>query len=838
MSEIQLVIQNALVRYHRIQRQRAWLAGFAALAFVLGLTALLDQVWMFSGLARWSGWIVGLTVATWVARQAAGPTCSDTLTLAHRVESEAGETVPVVATAIDPAVRQAAGNESVAGLMIDRLNLRAAETLRVAPPTFRGYLRVPSLVAATAVAALVGLVALQGGNGLLRIIFPWQTMPYTSLTLSGPTDPLAEGKNFTLTARVSGVPVEKIILYRTDSLDPLSEAKPDQQGLVQLSVDGIKAPTEFFVRGGDGQSAPVRIEPYILPRIDAFDIAITPPAYTKSAAKAENKPSFSLLRSSRLHYRVRLKAPAVSVVFERSAAARKEERVTDHDLAQLQRDENGISIGVDEPTVNHSLLPVFHPDPTDPLIWEADFDTAHPEDIVYRLVIAGRHGDQVRNDEPWRINILADNPPVVRIDQHDGADVIHSGNETVHFTISAVDDLGLAKAWLISRKPGQPHTRQKIKLPMGTGRTWSGIALLALASLDAKPLDIIAVHVEVEDANTIDGPGVGRSEVVYLEIPPPKSADDEKGGGGEGSSPEPINPLALQLEILKATIGLPHHASASDLNALAHDQQQNMDFVGEMEEAATEQGSPELAALLHQSRVSMVSAFIFLYQHSPAKALPDEEAALGALIEAAKILEKTKQEPPKDNGDSNTKVFTLRPPTAKSSSKKEKSEKENKESKERKDSKGKKDQDAQKALRKLMEEVQRQLAEQEKLNQGKGDQASREGKQQSLAGDARSAASQASGLQATKGLPGDPKAAVAELERAAGLQDDAAKAVADGDAKTSAELGEKSSEALSHALRQLAAQLGSGSNKSNESNESSAGYERLINDYLRSISYE
>ena len=124
----------------------------------------------------------------------------------------------------------------------------------------RGLLRAPMVLAGVAAAALVVLVALQGGQGLLRMILPWGSSPYTSLALEGPEGPLAEGRPFTLTARVSGVPVGKVTLYRQGSPDPLAEAAPDAQGLVRLTVDGLDGPADFVARGGDGQSDPLRIE--------------------------------------------------------------------------------------------------------------------------------------------------------------------------------------------------------------------------------------------------------------------------------------------------------------------------------------------------------------------------------------------------------------------------------------------------------------------------------------------------------------------------------------------------------------------------------------------------
>lgn len=822
MTEIQQIILNALARHRGIRRQRAWLAAFAAFAAVMVLSAMLDRMWMFSGWTRWTGWLAGLVAAACAARSAAGATSPDATTIAHQVEAGAGETAPVVATAIDPAVRITAGGEALGGVMLDRLDRLAAAAIRKAPPSFRGRLRVPAAFAAAAVATVVALPAFQGSNGLLRMMIPWVASPYTKLTLEGPKEPLAEGRPFTLTARVSGVPAKMVALYRHDSPQVLAEAAPDPQGLVRLAVDGLDGPADFVVRAGDGRSAPVRVTPYFLPSIKSFEITVTPPEYAAHAQATKIAPSFLMLRGSRLGYRVHLKAPAVSITLERSAPPPKEERISVAEQAKLKSSIFGQRIGVEDSAATEPAIPVFRPDPADPLTWQSDWDvSSETEDIVYWLAIQGEHGDLVRNDEPWRINVVEDSPPVVRIQSHNGSEVIRLGNETVQFKLSAVDDVRINSVRLVFRKPGQPHTRQEIKLPTDAGRSWSGAELLALAPMDVKPLDIIAVHAEAEDSNAIEGAGVGRSEVVYLEVPLPESNDDGGGGGGGGNGPPPINPLEIQMEILKATVVLPDSAPAADRETIAHDQRQNAEYTGMMAQAAEGIPMPELAAVLEKARLSMEEAARVLDKLPAVKAVPDEEAALGSLIDAAKMLEEAKEslEPPGEGEGKMT--FTLSQPKPKSSSAKSENKEESEAQKE--------------TLRKLMEEVQRQLVEQQKLNQETGEVSERSKQQQGLAQAARSAASQAEGIKPSPDGRGDPKAAAKELERAAGLEEDNAEALASGDGEASRELGAQSEQALSKALRELAAQLGSGIS---ESEAYPPGYERLVGDYLRSISYE
>ena len=128
----------------------------------MALAAVLDRTWVFSGLARWSGWLAGLVVAAWMARRAAGSECPDASILAHRVEAEAEETAPVVATAIDPAVRRTAEGDPLGEALLERVDQRAAEAIRTAPPKSEGRLRAPATLVAAAAAVLMALVVLQG----------------------------------------------------------------------------------------------------------------------------------------------------------------------------------------------------------------------------------------------------------------------------------------------------------------------------------------------------------------------------------------------------------------------------------------------------------------------------------------------------------------------------------------------------------------------------------------------------------------------------------------------------------------------------------------------------
>ena len=98
----------------------------------------------------------------------------------------------------------------------------------------------------------------------------------------------------------------------------------------------------------------------------------------------------------------------------------------------------------------------------------------------------------------------------------------------------------------------------------------------------------------------------------------------------------------MQMEILQATVVLQDNAPASDRAAIAHDQRQNAEYVGMIERPAKQTGLEDLALALRRARLSMEAAARVLDTQPPVKAIPDEEAALGSLIEASKLLEEAK----------------------------------------------------------------------------------------------------------------------------------------------------------------------------------------------------
>jgi hypothetical protein len=239
MSEIEKIIHKAQNQHHTLRWQRAALVFPATLVIAMVLAAVMDREWMFAEGARWIGWTAGLIAAAWAASRAAGSASPNSTELAHQVESQAGETTPVVATALDPAVRQTASQDEVGRVLLERLDQRAKEAVHKAPLEFKGRLKTPLSLLFIAAVSLWALGFFQGWQGLTRMLIPWQDSPYTTLALEGPAEPVVEGKAFTVHGKVSGMAVNKVVLYRKDSGTPIAEVVPDPNGNVKFELEGL-----------------------------------------------------------------------------------------------------------------------------------------------------------------------------------------------------------------------------------------------------------------------------------------------------------------------------------------------------------------------------------------------------------------------------------------------------------------------------------------------------------------------------------------------------------------------------------------------------------------------
>ncbi len=337
MKKIQELIQDGLARSLAIRKKRALLFALGTIILAIVIVAIIDHSSPLEGWSRWAGLLGGLLAAAIAALVSISGKKPDEASLAHHVEEQAGESSPVVATAIDPTVRAGASATEVSQAMLARLDQRAEEALARAPLDFKGSLKTPSIfVTFAAVSAIAVLVFLQGSQALARVVMPWVDSPYSTLTLSGPKEDVAEGRPFTLTASIRGKALKEVSLFQIGSETPIATGTP-KEGLIEFKIEGLPGPADFVIRGGDAESGPLRIEPYLLPKIESFKIKTTPPSYAARFETTFEDPNFATLRGSKIVYRLETVTPVESVTFEQGVRPRAEETMTAEERREFQR---------------------------------------------------------------------------------------------------------------------------------------------------------------------------------------------------------------------------------------------------------------------------------------------------------------------------------------------------------------------------------------------------------------------------------------------------------------------------------------------------------------------
>jgi hypothetical protein len=184
--------------------------------------------------------------------------------------------------------------------------------------------------------------------------------------------------------------------------------------------------------------------------------------------------------------------------------------------------------------------------------------------------------------------------------------------------------------------------------------------VIATAELDLSPLnlreyELVAYHAEAKDNNNIDGPGVGKSAVYFVEI------TNEEGGNCKSQCKGPkVNLLTIQKQIIADTAALAASAAPNDFKELATRQRDATDFGRIYLETLAGGASPAAVSEMQAAVRDMEAASGHLDERRRANALPPEESALAHLYQVLRQLPELeslpikpelakKQQPPQDD---------------------------------------------------------------------------------------------------------------------------------------------------------------------------------------------
>ena len=162
--------------------------------------------------------------------------------------------------------------------------------------------------------------------------------------------------------------------------------------------------------------------------------------------------------------------------------------------------------------------------------------------------------------------------PRVELDDP-GKDMHAAATNKIPVKITVADDFGVDQIKLVFHKLGGKE--QTVTANRGTNDDGqiSATADLDLSQLDLKEYELVAYHAEAKDNNTLDGPGVGKSPVYFVEI------TNLEGGVCKNPKPgEKANLLVLEKQIIADTTALTTTVSSNQFAALATRQHDVKDF--------------------------------------------------------------------------------------------------------------------------------------------------------------------------------------------------------------------------------------------------------------------
>ena len=627
-QSIKTILDSQRSRANRRLISRRMLVGLFLFTCLLVCFAWLDYTYIFSIPARFAVWTSLLAsmaavlaslflVATPSRKQVAQ-------SIEARVDTNAESSIEgtenaslIVTTSADIHAREALASEPEFGAGIqEKLDEQATQ---IALNTkIRPRARLFPWFAAI---CLVAVLAVQLGNQFgtkcfSRILAPWFPQNYTNVVIERPTGTIVSGMPFQIQGRLDGrLPTEAWLHTKSHPDSPVPvEFNSDGSYSVELSTEELRE--SYWVVAGDGISDVLDVAVFKPAEVAGYKIDVLPPAYAANRAEALETPNIEVLRASSLTYEITVSNPVASVRFL------KLENQTNRTLETIQFQKT-----------------------EDPLVYRLAIDNV-VELLNYRISITRESGETSSNDEPFKILPLPDFTPKLTITSHNGKKVLKKGNEKVQVNFKATDDIGLESLRLVYRKIGTLGETRSIPLDQKSPTEYTVDSLLEMAPLNLQPQDLLVVFAEGQDGNILDGPGVGTSQVVMIEVPKPpapKNKAKPKRGGGGGGGPQTVNPLEIQKSLLRDTSMLGEFADSEEYKELRQDQLQVNKFVELMLQKVNQQIgiSPRAAPIAAQLQLAISTMNLAerqLGSRTKRQSLLAQEFAVATLSKAAKMM--------------------------------------------------------------------------------------------------------------------------------------------------------------------------------------------------------
>lgn len=584
-------------------RHLAWIMNAASLLLLILLAAAIgDYRKSFMPSGRWLSFcMMGLVVAFAVWRLMSlvkKPTGIKNTALS--IEARRPELGCVVSTAAEYLSGERKPSQEYEPELVDALQEQAARRLLLVEiPCYRSLIRPGVFLSLFLGATLLFVVLAPGAlTSFARIVAPWSKRTYTSVVVKPGNGEIPVGRDLNVEATFGGRPPKDPLLRWREQSGTNWQSLPlvfATNNLYTGIVPKVRVPIRYQVSGNDAVSPEYTMGTYIPPEVKSFEIEVQLPAYTKAQPSIVREPNLEVLRASQLSFRITASC----------ALATARLRFADQPVLPLK---SGISNA-----------------------WNGTLKVTN--ELYYWVELADAAGHKGGNEKPYHITVLPDAPPKVEI-VDPGMDVRAEATNRVALKISATDDYGVNNLKLVFRKLSEPEQSVTCTLTNSGQKKVEAANSIDLTPLHLKEYEVVAYHAEAQDNNTLDGPGVGKSPVYFIEYTTKGEPLSQCNGSGQK-----INLLQIEKQIIAATFAINEASAAEKLPQIAPIQRQAKTYAEIFKKSFVLSVSPPEARTEFDAAIAaMESAANELDAAKRSTALAAEDKALEHLYQVVRLL--------------------------------------------------------------------------------------------------------------------------------------------------------------------------------------------------------
>ena len=430
-------------------------------------------------------------------------------------------------------------------------------------------------------------------------------------------DTIARGADIAVSAQLRGFNAEETTVVVRDSSGEWkrwSMSPSEERGKFEAVLFDVTQATEYYIESNTIRSPTYRIEVADAPYVKSLTLEYQFPAYTGMPSKRVEDAGDI----------VAPKGTVVRVIAETSSGV-AEGRLQLADARTIRMQPNNAG-GV------QATMRIFN-------------------DGLYHIELPGLDGRMTSASAQYAITVIADKPPIVRVDKP-GRDIKVSAVDEVFVSASAEDDYGVSKLDLVYSVNGGAQQVKPLAAPGNAEPTVAGAHTFFLEELSLKPGDFVSYFVRASDNNAIDGARSATTDIYFVQIRPySREFRESQQAGMPGQGQQQENQGALseqQRQIIAATFNISRDRGTyteqgyrEALTTVELSQRRLREQVNTLLQRMQMRGVvgmdsifKQISELLPQATREMSAAEERLQKQQPDEALTPEQKALQQLLRA------------------------------------------------------------------------------------------------------------------------------------------------------------------------------------------------------------